>query len=361
MADDIFSQLLNLFNQPGPVNWKLAKEIAGQLSGDRQPVDPWLADEYIELGRLSQLQIDAATPLSAPDSLDVVPTDRREWVTQQLQAFDYLVEPLSSSYGDIGGSDPMSQMLKPLGPALLGMQMGSTIGFMAHRTIGQFEIGLPTHQPGPRYVIVENVEAFIADNNLDDRQVRLWVSFRNGIHDAAFSGPWLRQHVVDLVEAHVATIEFDTSSLMESLQGLSDPSQFQELMAGSSGLTNMMSNGGSEAGDDARAAIGFVSGYADFVLDQVGANLLPALNAIRSAHSLKEAEPTAGEQLIHRMLGLELTGELHAAGATFCAEVERRWGIEALNSIWAESEHLPKGDELTDPVAWAARVLLPEF
>ena len=363
MADDIFSQLIDLFNQPGPVNWKLAREVAVQLAGDRQPVDPWLADEYIELGRLAQLQIQATTHLRSPDSLDVVPTDRHDWVTQQLQAFGYLVEPLANQYSDLGdGADPMSQLLKPLGPALLGMQMGSTVGFLAHRALGQFDIGVPTNPPGARYVIVDNVEAFIADYQLEPRQTRLWVAFRNGVHDAAFAGPWIRQHIVDLVEEHLGSVEFDTSTLMETIQNLSDPSHFQELLADGDGLTGFLSpTAKSEAQARARAAIGFVSGYGEHVLKASAAKLIPDLGAIESAHRLKQSEPGTPDQLMTRIIGLELTNELHQEGAAFCTEVERRWGAEALDSVWQEPAHLPRGDELADPVAWAARVLLPDF
>lgn len=363
MADDIFSQLIELFNQPGPVNWKLAREIAAQLAGERQPVDPWLADEYIELGRLAQLQIQATTPLRAPDSLDVAPIDRYDWISQQLQAFAYLVEPLAGSYDAPSGSDPMSQMLRPLGPALLGMQMGSTMGFLAHRALGAFDIGLPSQNPSPRYVIVDNVEEFVADHQLDSRQVRLWASLRNGVHDSAYAGPWLRQHVVDLVEEHVGSMEFDTSSLMETLQGLTDPTQLQELMSDSSGLAGFLAAPGSttDAQNQAWAAIGFVSGYADYVLDSTATNLLPDLEAIRTAHRLRRSEPGSADQLLTKMLGLELTDELNSLGATFCAEVDRRWGRDALQDIWSDPDHLPRGDELSDPVAWAARVLLPQF
>ena len=75
----------------------------------------------------------------------------------------------------------------------------------------------------------------------------------------------------------------------------------------------------------------------------------------------RRAEPTQGEQLITRTLGLELTGALAEQGAEFCQEVERRWGREALESIWDDPEQLPLMDELTDPVAWAARVMMPEL
>ena len=36
----------------------------------------------------------------------------------------------------------------------------------------------------------------------------------------------------------------------------------------------------------------------------------------------------------------------------------QRWGDEALDTMWHEAANLPTINELTDPVGWAARVLL---
>ena len=51
MSDDLFSKLFELFDQPGPINWKLAAEVARHLSGDTEPVEPWTAEEFRELAR----------------------------------------------------------------------------------------------------------------------------------------------------------------------------------------------------------------------------------------------------------------------------------------------------------------------
>ena len=38
------TRLIELFNQPGPVNWKLAGEISRHLAGSAEPIEPWLAE-----------------------------------------------------------------------------------------------------------------------------------------------------------------------------------------------------------------------------------------------------------------------------------------------------------------------------
>ena len=48
-------------------------------------------------------------------------------------------------------------------------------------------------------------------------------------------------------------------------------------------------------------------------------------------------------------------------GAAFCEEIVRRWGTDALEKVWHDPRNMPTLDELTDPVGWAARVLLDDL
>ena len=50
-----------------------------------------------------------------------------------------------------------------------------------------------------------------------------------------------------------------------------------------------------------------------------------------------------------------------ASGHRFCAEVERRFGVDALDSIFTQDGRFPTAAEIDDPVAWAARVLLSDI
>ncbi|MEN8114948.1 MAG: zinc-dependent metalloprotease, partial [Actinomycetota bacterium] len=113
-GDDLFAQLFRLFQSSGPVNWKLARELTKNLAGEREPIEPDLAEEYLELAHVAELKIQSAVELPAPSPGDLNPTDRATWALENQQTFRTLVEPLadklSGSFGGIPGIESLGQM-----------------------------------------------------------------------------------------------------------------------------------------------------------------------------------------------------------------------------------------------------------
>lgn len=362
MSDDLFAKLFELFNQPGPVNWKLAGEISRHLAGEPEPIEPWLAEEYRDLTRLAQMKIAEVTDLELGDAIDAIPVDRASWAALNLESFRYLVEPLAEKMNASGAGGPLEGMMVPLGPAILGAQMGIMTGFLSHRILGQFDIGLPRAEAGDLYLVVPNVEAFAAENHLDARQVRLWVALHEVTHQAEFARPWVRPEFVGLIARYLDGLELDPAFLTEKLQSFSDPDQMESLLSDPAGLAGLITTPEQRPILEAiQAFMALIEGYADYLMDRAAVKMLPDLAQMRDAMDRRRAEPSQGEQIINRMLGLELKQEQYRLGAEFCTEVARRWGEDAVDLLWTGPEALPSLDELHDPVAWAARVLLPDL
>jgi putative hydrolase len=356
MNEDLFSQLFELFNQPGPINWRLAEELSNHFAGPREPIEPWMADEYRDLGRLALLQIDDQTPLDTESLGEIVPIDRREWADTHLQSFRYLVEPLAPKFAE---AMTMPGALAPLGPVLLGLQMGIMIGFLSHRTLGYFDMGLPPVEPAATTLIVPNVEAFATEHGLDRRQVRLWTGLREVAFVALFEREWLRPHFLQLIERYLDGIELDPQDLAGRLQGMQDPERLQEMLGEGGGLSGLLTTPEQRPELDAiQAFVAIVDDYTSYLVEQAAARMLPDLAAMRAALLQRRTEPAQGDEVLTGLLGLEMRPDDLARMDPFCAEVARRWGQDALATMWEQPEHLPTISELLDPVGWAARVLL---
>ena len=356
MTDNLFDRLRRLLEARGPFNWGLAREIAESVAGDPEPVDPWVAEEFVDLAHTAALRVAAASPLDAAPG-EVRAVDRRSWAAASVTGFAYLAEPLAAkmSGAEEGGADPL---LQQLGPALVGMQIGSTAGFLSHRVLAGFDVGLPVEGAPPTFV-VPNIAAFTADHGLDERQARLWLALHEAAHRAEVAVPWVRRHLATLTSAFVDGLRPDPTGLQERLEAMRDPEQLQELLQDPSALSGLTP--GPEAEQALRrlqAFMALLEGYAEWLAERAAPGLIPDAPRMREAIDRRRAEPSAGEQMLQRMLGLDLQHHRYRRGTTFCQEVARRWGEDALASLWPGPESLPTYAELDDPVGWAARVML---
>ncbi|GMR02273.1 MAG: zinc-dependent metalloprotease [Acidimicrobiia bacterium] len=370
--EGIFEQLFKMLQSSGPVNWKLAREVTKSLAGHPDPVDPVVAEEYRELAHVAEVRISAATTLPSPAPGELNPTDRATWAAENQQSFRILVEPLAEKFSNLTGdagipglgeSSGMDAMLAPLGPALLGIQAGTMVGFMSHRVLGQFDTGIPAMDLNRPYVIVPNLDDFAIDHGIDHRQVRLWAT----LHEVAFhrimAVEWIRGRFVNLVEAFYDTVAIDASDLLGKLSGaMGDPAELQRMFGeddtGGAGLIKGTSD--PERLAELQAFTAFIEGYADRVVALSGRELVPNLERIEAAYNRRRTEPDQAEQFLQQFAGLDLQRQRAIDARAFCDDVVERWGENALVKVWDDPTNLPTLDELTDPIGWVARVLLDE-
>ena len=371
MEDEgLFEQLFKMLQSTGPVNWKLAREVTKSLAGQPQPIDPAVGEEYRELAHVAEVRISAVTNLPSPEPGELNPTDRATWAAENQQSFRVLVEPLGdkmsglTDLGDlpgIGDMGSMGAMLAPLGPALLGIQAGTMVGFMSHRALGQFDTGIPAMDHDRPYVIVPNLDDFAIDHGIDHRQIRLW----GALHEVAFhrimAVEWVRGRFVELITAFYDGVEIDTSDLLGKLTGMSDPMELQAMLGeGEDPAGLIQATADPERLAAVQAFTAFIEGYADRIVRLAGTELLPNIERIEEAYSRRRTEPDKTEHFLQQFAGLTL--ERHRAGdaSQFCDEIAERWGEDALTRVWEAPENMPTLDELIDPIGWNARVILDE-
>ena len=111
------------------------------------------------------------------------------------------------------------------------------------------------------------------------------------------------------------------------------------------------------------AALTFLEGHAEVVLDDVHPNRMPSVHRLRAVLSRSRAAdggigpgPGLGSLLLHRLMGLEAKEAQYADGAAFVRSVVTRIGHEGLNAVWTDPELLPTPAELARPDVWVRRV-----
>ncbi|MFQ5517709.1 MAG: zinc-dependent metalloprotease [Acidimicrobiia bacterium] len=347
MTDNLFDRLSDLLKSTGPVNWRLAAELAASVAGPAEAIEPDLADEYRELLRTAHLQVADQAGLGHFPDLGAEVTDPRTFASEHVEDLSYFAQPVAQRLSTaLGTTDPMAGILTP---ALIGVSIGIAFGASARQALGAFDAPLPLLDPEGMILIIPNVETLAAEASVDAREARMWAALHEAARASTLAIPWVRTHLLETVARYSEDLDIDPGAIVERFEHLSSPESLQEALQDPSLAGEIFGGGGDgTAAEPLRAAAAAVSGFGCYVADMAARQLVPHAAALEAAHR------PAGREL--PMLGIELADEPPARA--FFEELARRWGDDAVVRVWRDPQSLPSVDELADPVGWAARVLL---
>jgi putative hydrolase len=374
----MFADLARLFSGKGPVNWEVGRQLAVMVSTDGRPeanVDPLERIRLEELVRVADLHVAEATGLStsiAGGVLTVQPVSRGDWALHSVEAYRPFLERLATSLtsGSSEGTasaDPATQLLgdlgKVLGPVLLGVQSGYMVGQLAKRALGQYDVPLPRF-PGDQLLVVPvNLDAFASEWSVGGDDLRLWVCFTEVIHHAVLGRPHVRARLEALINDFVSGFEVDFDALEASLGNIdpTDPSRLQDIMGNPETLLGSLQTPAQrEVMSRIETLVATVEGYVDHVMDTTGRGLIGSYPMLTEALRRRRVEPSEGDRLVERLLGLELGQAQYERGAAFVRGVVERAGEEGLRPLWQSERELPTPAELDAPGLWLARLELTD-
>jgi putative hydrolase len=110
-----------------------------------------------------------------------------------------------------------------------------------------------------------------------------------------------------------------------------------------------------------QAFMAVLEGYAEHVMDAVGADVLNDLPALRRKLQQRRRDRSGLLKLLERLIGMDLKLRQYEQGKAFCDGVVARGGIEGLNRVWAGPGSMPTIAELDDPAGWLARTERPRL
>jgi uncharacterized protein (DUF2342 family) len=94
----------------------------------------------------------------------------------------------------------------------------------------------------------------------------------------------------------------------------------------------------------------------DWVLDTIGARLIPDYGRVTEALRRRRVEAGPASRFVERLFGLELSQATFDRGGAFVDGVIARTGTDTLAQLWRDPEWLPTPAELDAPGLWLARV-----
>lgn len=363
----VLQELYKLLSSTDPVNWELAHQVATALaSHDEPPVDDLEAfQRNLEgLSRSAEMECERFTGLVAGQVAPVRAVGRTAWVEANIASFKFLLEPLAKKLS--GGMSPVplpgqaGQVLQQIGALLMGLQAGFVLGYLGRQVIGQYEVTLPEPEGGRLLYVAPNLQQVEREWGLDPQEFRYWIALHEVTHHLEFSRPWVRNYFHGQLKTLVDSLDFDPERLQESLQGMGllDPERMADALQDPEALIQATWTPLSrDAMSRLQAFMTLAEGYSTFVMDAVGAQILSDHPRLKEVMGRRKRSRSPGDELLERLLGIELKRRQYDEGVRFCRYVVGMHDIAALNKAWDNPDSLPTTDELEDPDVWISRVL----
>ena len=384
--------VMRVLSASGPVNWEIARQTAEwvALEGKPEPrVEERDAKQFDELAHAAQTLVVGETGLYATFATPMRTFGPKGWVDLHLVALQPVLEALATTLGQAmqPGSDddeaelasafpglslpqgiPVGDVLKMLAPALLGVQAGSMIGYLAQHAFGRYDLPLPTGTPPggdePSLVfVVPNVDAFEDAWTLPREDLRFAVALHEVVHAAVRSVPWVRARLLRLAVEYVSNYEINPIAFEEEFGNIdpTDPSSFEAMTTSPERILGAMQSPRQEGPrQELQRLTSVIEGYADDVVERLARRLIPSFDRIDEAMRRHRIERGEAERFIEGLLGLKLEREHYDRGQAFCSGVVERAGPDGLNRLWESESMLPTPNELDAPGLWLARIDLPE-
>ena len=344
-----------------PIDWTLAQRVATRVGGTNEFARSYLAHsleaDFAELTeQAEQLVCDATGLRSTSGKARAKVVTRADWVGVNLASFKRQLSPLMERM-----SKQVSGVFAPSARAIAGAEIGTLLGWMSQRVLGQYDLLVSEDNPDEGdtvYYVGSNVLAIEKRHAFPPREFRLWLALHEVTHRAQFTGvPWMREHYLSLVKVTIGSLEPDPKRFVEALKRA-----VTEVRAGH----NPIADGGIVAllaGNEQRAAMdeiagmmSLLEGHGDVTMNRAGLGYVRSADRFARVLSQRRGEVKGVAKAVRTLLGVEAKMRQYEEGEKFIAHVEKVRGERFIDHAWSNSKSLPTLAEIRDPDRWIERV-----
>jgi coenzyme F420 biosynthesis associated uncharacterized protein len=334
-------------------------------------------------GRLSPEELRASEPAYAEAMARIVPAladalgselpgvversgvvDRAGWVRANTSSFASLIGKLEQDLLDqvvpVGGGVTKAAMAMA-NRWITTRQLGFLLGFMGGRVLGQYDLALLSAEaaPGRLLFVEENIRGTAKALGVPLGPFRTWIALHETTHAFEFEAhPWLRPYLASRLERQLSLFGQDVRGLgREAMRGLGRALRGEG--DGEHWMERLMGEEQRALFRETQAVMSLLEGFSDYVMDEVGQDLVPDVETISARFHERRTRRTPFERAMLRLTGMDLKLEQYKKGERFVRAIADARGRAALTQLWSGPESLPRDGEIEAPERWMERVLGP--
>jgi coenzyme F420 biosynthesis associated uncharacterized protein len=389
------------------IDWDLAISTGTRFA--RQGPQVSLADARAVVAELRGLTAVVQQPVREVTGLTsrevtgpVAVVDRPGWIKANVGGFRVVFEPLAEKLAERGSGVPAAgSVLASVGSRVTGVQAGLILAYLSARVLGQYELFLPPGEGGADdgtdgvvtpatatatttatpngangasangasgqdaaqgvgrlTLVAPNIVMVERELGVDPHDFRRWVCLHEETHRVQFTSvPWLRGYVQGMMTDFLLASDLDPAAIVDRLRAAAGAVAGAVRGGDGESLVEAMQTPAQRALlDKLTAVMTLVEGHGDYVMDAVGAQVVPSVAEIREKFNSRRGSAGRVEQILRRILGIDLKMKQYAEGARFVRTVVDEAGMAGFNKVWTSPQTLPTRAELASPADWLTRV-----
>jgi coenzyme F420 biosynthesis associated uncharacterized protein len=288
--------------------------------------------------------------------------DRAGWVRANTASFASLIGKLEGDLLDQvippGGGLPAAAMALA-NRWITTRQLAVLLGFMGQRVLGQYDLALLSAEaaPGRLLFVEENIRQTAKSLGVPLGPFRTWIALHETTHAFEFEAhPWLRPYLASRLERQLKLFGRDVREMgREAIRGLGRAIRGER--GGEHWIERLMTEEQRSLFRETQAVMSLLEGFSDYVMDEVGAELVPDVEQIRARFDERRSRRTPFERAMLRLTGMDLKLDQYKKGELFVRAIAQARGPAALVRLWDGPESLPREGEIEAPERWIGRVL----
>lgn len=340
-----------------PGRGRLSDRVAGSYPLAETYHSRQLADEMERVTLEVSGVVPLATGLSLPGTPHTVVIDRSEWMDRNVATFSHLTEPARRKLEERIAESGRNQAAAAIAGRVMAAETRAVLSILARRVLGQYELVLPTGEPGDLVAYVgPNILQMERTHQFKPKEFRYWVALHELTHRAQFQGiPWMRDYFMGLVTELVESARPEPGALGRVLEEISSRRATGRPIVDERGLLGLFGSPEQNAiVDKVQALMSLLEGHGHVVMDRVGGDRLKSQD--RMSRVLKGRRHDKRTAAFFRLTGLEMKLKQYKQGERFVLAVERESGWDALGIAFRGASSLPDLQEIEKPSQWLQRV-----
>jgi len=289
--------------------------------------------------------------------------DRETWVHANVSTFAGLMGKVEAGLLDQvvpPGAGVIKASMAIANRMITTRQVGYLLGFLGQRVLGQYDLAILSAEstPGRLLFVDENIRRTAAALDVPLNPFRTWIALHETTHAFEFEAhPWLRPYLAERLERQLASLSSSTSGLSRDALGRLGRA-LRGAGSGEHWMEGLMSDEQRREFREIQAVMSLLEGFGDYMMDEVGRDLVPEVETISARFHARREQRTAFERAMMRITGMDLKMEQYRKGEEFVAAIAGIGGADALRTLWLGPHTLPSPEEIDQPSLWLARVMV---